>query len=119
MAVQSCIAQALPFDWEVVCCDDGSQDHTFQYMSDRYRSNRNVRVYHHAANMGQTAARKTCFDVATGDWFFTLDHDNVLPVGLVVRLVKCQEETGRHAVSPKELYFYKDCVLKRLASWGF
>ena len=116
-AIQSCLAQDLP-DFEVVCCDDRSKDATFNYVRSRYGNNRRVKILRHTHNQGQTACRRTCFEAATGDWFFTLDHDNVLPPGLVVMLLDYALRYGFEAVSPRELRFFSG-PLKRTSSWIF
>jgi glycosyltransferase involved in cell wall biosynthesis len=101
-----------------VCCDDCSKDATYNYVRSMFGCNSKVRVLRHDANKGQTACRKTCFDVASGDWFFTLDHDNVLPPGLCVRLLNHALKHNFEAVSPQELYFFHG-ALRRLSGWNF
>ncbi len=66
---------ALPFVAEVVVVDDCSTDGTGGIADDLAVINRQVKVAHHARNLGKTEALKTGFALTTGDIVIVQDAD--------------------------------------------
>ena len=72
-AVQA--ASALTPDYEVIIVNDGSADATAQIADELARTYPNVRVVHHATNIGYGGALQTGFRSATKDLIFYTDGD--------------------------------------------
>lgn len=119
LALKSCFEQKMSVPWEVVMCDDGSTDGTYKYVVSKYGSNPHCKIFRHDTNGGQTRARETCFNNASGDWFFTLDHDNALAENLIEKLIRRVTSSGLDACSPQELRFFKRGVLQKVGEWVF
>ena len=66
---------ALGFDKEIVVCDDGSQDRTFELASAKAAANPAIRVVRHPENRGKGAAIRTALAAATGDYCLIQDAD--------------------------------------------
>lgn len=113
-SVTSAARQGLG-DVEIVVIDDGSTDETgavcrrfgslVEGVPFRYLAN--------GRNLGGGATRNRCIEVASGDYLFNLDADNVLPDGLVAILLEKAEltlrRTGKHVmVSPELLQYFED-----------
>ena len=73
-AVESALAQTLPFD-EIILVDDGSSDGSQAMLRERYGSHPRVRLVFQA-NGGQLAAFHAGLASSTGDLLFFLDADD-------------------------------------------
>lgn len=62
-------------NWEIICVNDGSSDHTGEIIDRLSRKNEHFRVIHHRRNFGQGRALRTAFNSSLGDIFITLDAD--------------------------------------------
>ena len=58
---------ALDRTWEIVYCDDGSSDNSFQVIRDLAADDTRVRAVRFRRNFGQTAAMAAGFDHARGE----------------------------------------------------
>lgn len=75
LAIDSVFAQTIS-DWELIVCDDGSQDATPELMA-RYTDPR-VRYVRHPRNVGKSNNMRSGFEVATGTYFIKFDDDDRL-----------------------------------------
>lgn len=67
--------EGLGFDKEVIVCDDGSADRTFERASAFAASDPRVRVVKHDQNQGKGAAIRTALAAARGDYVLIQDAD--------------------------------------------
>lgn len=63
-------------DFEVICVDDASTDHTVDVISNYARSHYNLRLITHESNRRQGGARNTGIKVAKGDYILYIDADD-------------------------------------------
>jgi glycosyltransferase involved in cell wall biosynthesis len=63
------------FDKEVVVCDDGSRDRTYERAAAVAAEDPRVRVVRHAQNQGKGAAIRTALEAAHGDYVLIQDAD--------------------------------------------
>jgi glycosyltransferase involved in cell wall biosynthesis len=63
------------YGWEIVLINDGSSDETGPLAEVLMRRMPNIRVVHHARNLGLGEALKTAFANCRGDYIVTLDID--------------------------------------------
>jgi len=82
-AIESALKQSPPC--EVIYSDDASQDDSLA-VARRY-ADRGLIVLEHAVHQGPAAARARGIAVARGDWFITLDADDVLPPHYVTAML--------------------------------
>jgi glycosyltransferase involved in cell wall biosynthesis len=71
-AVASVRAQTLA-DWELLAVDDASADGSAELLDRLATADPRVRVFRHATNRGQAAARNTALAAAGGEWVAYLD----------------------------------------------
>ena len=64
-------------DWELIVCDDGSQDNTPDVMKDNTKDER-IRYIRHPQNIGRSRNMRSGFDAAVGDYFIKFDDDDAL-----------------------------------------
>ncbi|NUP97788.1 MAG: glycosyltransferase family 2 protein [Planctomycetaceae bacterium] len=67
--------QATPFDKEIILVNDCSKDGTAAILEKLAKEQSNVRVFHHAQNMGKGGALATGFSKVTGDVVLIQDAD--------------------------------------------
>ncbi len=67
--------ESLGFDKEVLVCDDGSKDRTFEIASAFAAGDPRVRVVRHDVNQGKGAAIRTALAAARGDYVLIQDAD--------------------------------------------
>lgn len=72
IVIESVLKQTYK-DWELVICDDGSTDSSFQVL-DYYARNDNIRVIY-LQHSGISIARKTAYNASRGDFIAALDSD--------------------------------------------
>lgn len=72
----ACIrAQTYP-DWELLLCDDGSTDDTYETAQKLAENDARVRLFRHSRNLGLSAALNTCLAEASGEFVARMDGDD-------------------------------------------
>lgn len=76
-AIDSILNQTFE-DWEMIMCDDGSQDHTYEIASE-YCSMypEKIILLHNEKNMKLAASLNRCLDRATGKYIARMDADDI------------------------------------------
>ncbi|GAB1543572.1 hypothetical protein NUACC21_62470 [Scytonema sp. NUACC21] len=74
-AIESVLRQTYQ-DFELIVCDDGSQDGTPELMS-KYTDSR-IKYIRHSQNIGKSNNMRSGFDAATGEYFIKFDDDDKL-----------------------------------------
>jgi len=69
------VLDPLGSEYEIICADDGSQDRSFELLSELSAKDPRIKVIQFRRNYGQTAAFSAGFDYATGDIVITIDAD--------------------------------------------
>ena len=82
-ALESLLAQSVPFH-EIIVIDDGSTDGTSAIL-DQFAGRPGVRV-EHIANGGQGRARNRALAMATGEYVYFFDADDLLDPGFVAAM---------------------------------
>lgn len=65
-------------DIEILVCDDGSRDETWDVLQRYTRRNpgRNIRLFRNDTNLGEGATRNVLLDAAQGEYIASLDSDD-------------------------------------------
>lgn len=63
-------------DIEVIICDDGSADRTFETLTNMYSDNSKVVILRNKANLGSAAARNYCISMSNGEFIAIMDADD-------------------------------------------
>ncbi len=75
MAIGSVVAQTLG-DWECIGLDDGSQDRTWEILTEVAQRDRRFKIEKFPENRGRGAARQRVLELATGNYLAFLDSDD-------------------------------------------
>lgn len=73
-------------DWELIVCDDGSQDNTAEVMNYKSSDTR-IRYVRHPQNIGRSRNMRSGFDAAVGDYFIKFDDDDALTPEFLAKTV--------------------------------
>ena len=79
--IRDCLDSVLAQDyggWEAICVDDGSPDGTGAIL-DRYADKDKRIIVIHQENRGLVGARNSALKIASGEWLFYLDGDDMMP----------------------------------------
>jgi glycosyltransferase involved in cell wall biosynthesis len=106
-----------PGDYEVVICDDGSRDQTWDELSALAKINPALKPCRHAANQGAAAALTTAIRHTTKDWVLLLDTDGQYPIENLEAFIRAGE------LSPARAYIgfrphKADSPFARFGSWA-
>ena len=88
-AIESVLQQTYPH-FELIVCDDGSQDSTSELMS-KYTDNR-IKYIRHPRNIGKSNNMRSGFDAATGEYFIKFDDDDRLTPDFLAHTVAVLEQ---------------------------
>lgn len=75
-ALDSLYAQTFQ-DFEIILCDDGSKDNTYQVALDNKEKHDNITVLRNDQNMGLNHTLNRCLAEATGEYIARMDGDDV------------------------------------------
>lgn len=75
-AIQSIIAQTCP-DWELIICDDGSSDHTYDAVYGLAQKEARIVLIRNEKNMGLAPTLNHCLRYARGTYTARMDGDDV------------------------------------------
>lgn len=88
--IESLLEQTFE-DLECIFVNDGSTDNSLEILKDKINGKENFKIITQE-NAGQSAARKTGFDVATGDYIAFLDADDWVEIDFYEKLYKKAQE---------------------------
>ncbi len=87
-AIESVINQVYPH-WELCIADDGSKDEEIRKILSSYQQkDSRIKVTFRASNGHISAASNSALEMACGDYIALLDHDDILPLHALFRVVK-------------------------------
>lgn len=105
-AIDSILAQTYP-NWELILCDDGSTDDTYQ-IAEGYRARwpEKIILLKNETNMGLNHTLNRCLERATGEYIARMDGDDIsLPQRFERELAAFAEEPDLAVVSCAMIYF--------------
>lgn len=75
LAVES-IKRQVWTDWELIVCDDGSSDSTYEALQRQSEMDPRVRVLRNSQNRGLASTLNSCLEVASGEYVARMDGDD-------------------------------------------
>ncbi len=116
-------------DWELILCDDGSSDHTYEVACKFVESDRRIILIRNNENMGLNYTLNRCLSIAKGEYIARMDGDDIsMPTRLEKELnvleaeqdidivstdMACFDDSGvwgriQHPEYPDSKYFMKE-----------
>ncbi len=108
----------LGLDYEIVCVNDGSRDHTLAVLLAHHQRNPRIKIINLARNFGKETAMSAGLDAATGDMVVPIDVDLQDPPELISRFVEAWEN-GADVAYGVRVDRKADTPLKRFTAQGF
>ena len=75
-ALDSLYAQTFQ-DFEIILCDDGSQDNTYEVALENAQKHKNIVLLRNEKNLGLNATLNKCLEVAQGEYIARMDGDDI------------------------------------------
>ena len=112
-AIESIIAQTYA-NWELIMCDDGSADNTYEVAEEYARKYpQKIKLIRHQKNQGLNITLNDCLHEATGEYVARMDGDDISLPERFENQVKILDEHPEYAiVSSPMIYFDKS------GDWG-
>jgi dolichol-phosphate mannosyltransferase len=110
-------AHFRPGDYEIVICDDGSGDNTWEELSALAKINPAMKPCRHAVNQGAAAALTTAIRHTTKDWVLLLDADGQYPIENLEAFNRAGEPTPARAYIGFRPH-KADSLFARFGSWS-
>ncbi len=76
LAIQSILDQTYT-DFEVIICDDGSNEATLEMLSEVASLDDRIKVIHNNGNQGLAFSLNHCLEIAQGDYIARMDDDDI------------------------------------------
>ena len=111
------VTSALGGDFEIICVDDGSRDHTWALLKQQNQKDPHWRCLSFARNFGHQTAVSAGLYHATGDAVVIIDADLQDPPEAILKLLE-KWRAGFEVVFAQRKK-RRDPALKRLLAWGF
>lgn len=75
-AIDSILNQTFQ-DWELIMCDDGSSDNTYEIATVYANKFNNIKIYRNERNMGLNYTLNRCLQYAKGEYIARMDGDDI------------------------------------------
>lgn len=108
----------LGVDYEIVCVNDGSRDHTLAVLLKHHQRDPRIKVINLARNFGKETALSAGLDAVTGDMIVPIDCDLQDPPELIGQFIEAWEK-GADVAYGVRVDRSADSFLKRLTAQGF
>ena len=108
----------LAVDYEIVCVNDGSRDHTLAVLLKHHQRDPRIKVIDLARNFGKEVALSAGLDAATGDMVVPIDADLQDPPELIGQFLEAWE-AGADVAYGVRVDRSADSPLKRFTAQGF
>ena len=108
----------LGVDYEIVCVNDGSRDHTLAVLLKHHQRDPRVKVINLARNFGKETALSAGLDAASGDMVVPIDVDLQDPPELIDQFIAAWEN-GADVAYGVRVDRKADTPLKRFTAQGF
>ncbi len=110
-------ARFKPEDYEIVICNDGSKDNTWELLGELALRYPSVKPYSHSTNQGAAAALTTAIKNTTKSWVLLLDSDGQYPIENLELFLQAQKD------SPLPAYIgfrvqKEDSTFAKFGSWA-
>lgn len=106
-ALDSLYAQTYQ-DFEIILCDDGSKDNTYEVASKNKEEHSNIVLLKNPHNMGLNKTLNNCLAVATGEYIARMDGDDVCDPTRFEKQIKFLEEHPELSLVSCPMYMFDE-----------
>lgn len=110
----NCILNQTHTNWELILCDDGSSDNTYDVAFSLAEQDRRIRLLRNHQNMGLNYTLNRCLSCATGTYIARMDGDDLcVPDRFAIELAALNTEPDIAIVSSDMEHFDESGI------WGY
>lgn len=109
----NCILNQTHTNWELILCDDGSSDNTYDAAFSLAEKDRRIRLLRNAQNMGLNYTLNRCLSCATGTYIARMDGDDLCVPERFEEELRCLEENPDIAIVSTDMEFFDETGI-----WG-
>lgn len=106
-ALDSLYAQTYQ-DFEIILCDDGSKDNTFQIAYENQQKHSNIVLLKNPCNKGLNQALNNCLAVAKGEYIARMDGDDFCDPTRFEKQVKFLDEHIEYAIVSNPMIYFDE-----------
>lgn len=92
-------------DIEIICVDDCSTDNSWAILKEYEKKFKNMKLIHLSQNKGESVARNTGIEAATGEYLAFVDNDDEIDLNFYEKLYERAKETNADIVKGDEKEF--------------
>lgn len=118
-SIDSILNGNLGPDDELVIFEDASRDSTYGVIQSHIEGKENIHLFKHNHNKGGGATRNDAVEMASNDYIFCLDSDNVLAPNSVGALFEHSKAMHADVVSFQELRYFTNTWNATTHTWCF
>lgn len=111
-AIQSILAQTYT-NWQLILCDDGSTDSTYQKAYDYFLQDNRIELIKNETNVGLNLTLNRCLAIATGEYIARMDGDDVCVPERFEKQVAFLETHPEYAIVSSGMFLFDECEI-----WG-
>ena len=116
-ALDSLYAQTFQ-DYEIVLCEDGSKDNTYEVAKQNADSHPNIKLLRNERNLGLNATLNKCLAVADGEYIARMDGDDISVPTRFEKEVKFLDEHPEYAIVTTPMKYFDEGGIFRVGKGG-
>lgn len=106
-ALDSLYAQTCQ-DFEIILCDDGSKDKTYELALENQKSHPNIVLLKNPHNMGLNQTLNNCLAVAKGEYIARMDGDDLCDSSRFEKQVNFLDEHPEYAIVSNPMIYFDE-----------
>lgn len=103
-----CIINQTYTNWQLIICDDGSSDNTYQIAKSLEKNDHRILVIKNDRNLGLSATLNNCLKHAAGEFIARMDGDDVCDIKRFQLEINCFDTMPDIAVVSTAMNFYDE-----------
>lgn len=122
----SSIVNQTVTDWELICCDDNSNDNSYEKLKEWQRKDSRIVVLKNSRNMKASFTRNKCLEIAKGDYIALVDDDDYCKSNRFETQIEFLEKNPEYSIVGSSVYLYdengvwgKRTVPEKPTKWNF
>lgn len=105
--IESILSQTYT-DWELICCDDCSDDGTYKKLCEWEKKDNRIKVIKNKKNMKVSYTRNKCIDIANGKYIAQIDDDDYCHPTRFMKQINFLEMNKEYSFVGSNMYIFDE-----------